>query len=784
MLKKIISWLSVAAMLLPTLAIAQFVPGQVLSAGQLNNAFSAVLPLAGGTMTGPLTTPSLAVSGTATLPNLQYSPAWTSATTRTVQQRLQDRISVKDFGCDSTGASDTTACIQRAINFIASTGNVGQLFFPAGTYLVSGTLNITSAGIYLVGDGPYRTTIQTSSSTADVVKFNGNFFGGGVSNLSIYNPNTTTPTAGAGINVTTASDTSFRNVEIKGTYNGVVTNQTGIVKLSHVSVSQAIYDSFQINGGPGQFLEYVSAYNDSPNHAGVNVTATGMLHLSHSAIDAQGTALLVAPTTATGTPSYYSGQVFDLFVDNNDFDASQGDAVVIKPTGTGVAYSLQFTNNRIGFSSGAGLVIDGSNLASTSATPYPSGVYNVTFSNLQSVKNVKEGVKIVNGTNVQIDGSSVIGNSSTGSGYAGISVLGGDAITISGTHATQYTNVGNNQTYGLQIASTFTGRLNASNNFFADNQTGSINNLSSSQNVKLANNTGYDVFSIGGNQFYPSLWNTRAFYNMVVPNSGVWYDNVITIQNNSIAPDTGVSGNAAFRFVDNVNGIERGAFGYSRVSTGTSGGFYPDLLYAEVGNLTAGDPDDTDFGIIVTHSSGASSFPGSSLVAMRVVSKTGDINFNTQGSGAVNVGTIGTPTPFTIGMQNSLARFRERDNTNNFAITTNVGLSGAQDSTSIPSWEMSIGGTDDEFHIGRIPAGGTSSNKLPNRFSVSGTTGTVTATGPVKTAGYTVATLPAGTIGMRAYVTDATSCTFMGSLTGGGSTVCPTFYNGTAWVAE
>ncbi|MDN7895894.1 hypothetical protein QZM82_06755 [Burkholderia cepacia] len=56
--------------------------------------------------------------------------------------------------------------------------------------------------------------------------------------------------------------------------------------------------------------------------------------------------------------------------------------------------------------------------------------------------------------------------------------------------------------------------------------------------------------------------------------------------------------------------------------------------------------------------------------------------------------------------------------------------------------------------------------------------------GPIKTLGYTVSTLPAGVAGMRAYVTDATSCTFMGSLTGGGSTVCPTFYNGSAWLAE
>ena len=49
--------------------------------------------------------------------------------------------------------------------------------------------------------------------------------------------------------------------------------------------------------------------------------------------------------------------------------------------------------------------------------------------------------------------------------------------------------------------------------------------------------------------------------------------------------------------------------------------------------------------------------------------------------------------------------------------------------------------------------------------------------------GYTVGTLPAGTIGMKTYVTDATAPTYLGALTGGGAVVCPVFYNGTAWVS-
>ena len=54
---------------------------------------------------------------------------------------------------------------------------------------------------------------------------------------------------------------------------------------------------------------------------------------------------------------------------------------------------------------------------------------------------------------------------------------------------------------------------------------------------------------------------------------------------------------------------------------------------------------------------------------------------------------------------------------------------------------------------------------------------------PIIGTGYTVATLPAGTIGMRTYVTDALAPTFLGALTGGGAIKAPVFHNGTAWVA-
>lgn len=63
----------------------------------------------------------------------------------------------------------------------------------------------------------------------------------------------------------------------------------------------------------------------------------------------------------------------------------------------------------------------------------------------------------------------------------------------------------------------------------------------------------------------------------------------------------------------------------------------------------------------------------------------------------------------------------------------------------------------------------------------------IMANGTVKTGGFTVVTLnaiAAPLAGMRAYVTDATSCALNGALTGGGSIKCPVWYDGSAWVGD
>lgn len=99
----------------------------------------------------------LAGSGGSALSGHIASGAGAVATT--VQAKLRETISVKDFGAVGDGVADDTAAIQAAWT-AADTKN---LFFPAGTYLVTTALSGPLA--MLVGAGQGRTILDFQSFT-------------------------------------------------------------------------------------------------------------------------------------------------------------------------------------------------------------------------------------------------------------------------------------------------------------------------------------------------------------------------------------------------------------------------------------------------------------------------------------------------------------------------------------------------------------------------------------------------------------------------------------------
>jgi hypothetical protein len=98
--------------------------------------------------------------------NLGFTQAGTGAALRSLQSKLRDVVSVKDFGAVGDGVTDDTAEIQAAVTAAAG----GTLYFPPGTYLVSGTtatgcVELPTTGIRLQGAGKYLTTIKMAAAT-------------------------------------------------------------------------------------------------------------------------------------------------------------------------------------------------------------------------------------------------------------------------------------------------------------------------------------------------------------------------------------------------------------------------------------------------------------------------------------------------------------------------------------------------------------------------------------------------------------------------------------------
>ena len=77
--------------------------------------------------------------------NVQYDPAGTGAVSTTVQAKLRQYVSVKDFGALGDGSTDDTTAFQNAVNASSS------VYVPAGTYIVNVVTLDANTEIY--GDG-------------------------------------------------------------------------------------------------------------------------------------------------------------------------------------------------------------------------------------------------------------------------------------------------------------------------------------------------------------------------------------------------------------------------------------------------------------------------------------------------------------------------------------------------------------------------------------------------------------------------------------------------------
>lgn len=124
---------------------------------------------------------------------LSHLPAGAGAVATTVQAKLRESVSAKDFGAVGDGVTDDTAAFKAAIDALVLVGG-GNLLVPKGTYLLNGTAGLdtykngillpdtngdftTKNGITIVGEG-VNTVFRAGSANMVVVRHSRLYSGG------------------------------------------------------------------------------------------------------------------------------------------------------------------------------------------------------------------------------------------------------------------------------------------------------------------------------------------------------------------------------------------------------------------------------------------------------------------------------------------------------------------------------------------------------------------------------------------------------------------------------
>jgi hypothetical protein len=143
----------------------------------------------------------------------------TGSITRTVAAKLNETVSVKDFGAVGDGVTDDTAAIQVAINYAISSGGI-RLNIPKGTYIVSSTIALAGLNnTFIYGDGQDSTIIKTNATTGDVFYNSGNSFYNTFRDFSITS--SVTRTSGAMIHVKEECRALFERIKISKHFDGI-----------------------------------------------------------------------------------------------------------------------------------------------------------------------------------------------------------------------------------------------------------------------------------------------------------------------------------------------------------------------------------------------------------------------------------------------------------------------------------------------------------------------------------------------------------------------------------
>lgn len=392
---------------------------------------------------------------TTLIPKVDFKNGGTTpagAINRPINEKLQDFVSVKDFGATGDGITDDTLSIEAAIAYCKGTGIGATLYFPAGTYCFSETT--PNFGLYIsepltiIGDGPTKTTLKNLSATGAGVRCAAGFIT--ISNIGIDNNNSTGIAFRMGGQYSVTHNLQIRNqagnnfafvadgstlasvydLHIIDCSNGIsiaATLPTQYLTFTNVSVEITSGEGLTI--GASTSIKFYGLYFE-PNDATTNVThlikATGAIDLNFYELSAEVFGTLGNPNQAwiifesCKTVNIFGGRISNSIASNATvFFAISGantrninfEGLELQSVGAGQTlfnvadspYQISWRNiSTFGSFVGVGIAYDssGNGLSLENWQDYNQPYSLSLDSNDTFVKNVSNNISIANRTNL------------------------------------------------------------------------------------------------------------------------------------------------------------------------------------------------------------------------------------------------------------------------------------------------------------------------------------------------------------------------------------------------
>lgn len=185
-----------------------------------------------------------------------FIQAGTGAVTRTVESRLRETVSVKDYGAVGDGVANDTSAFTSALNYLASritsSHGGGVLYVPQGTYKLSQALALPAA-VDITGDGMVSSRLV--------------FTGAGTHGITMIRPiNSSTQTfnrierlrisgpgagsTGFGVYDQGGTEWVLRGCFIDGWKYGVVMDQSEIITVANCDIAACVTAGIWLVNGP------------------------------------------------------------------------------------------------------------------------------------------------------------------------------------------------------------------------------------------------------------------------------------------------------------------------------------------------------------------------------------------------------------------------------------------------------------------------------------------------------------------------------------------------------